>query len=327
MRIILLSGGSGKRLWPMSNNIRSKQFLKLLPSNNGNTESMIQRIMRQMKEAKLDAEVTVATSLLQKDILIEQLGESVNIVTEPERRNTFPAIVLASVHLLCKQKCNRDEVIVVMPSDSYVDQSYFEALKRMERAIETDRKDLVLMGITPTEPSTKFGYIIPDGAVDSEMISVKQFSEKPKTEKAIELLAQGAFWNGGVFAFRLGYMIDIAQKYINITNFDEAYSRYADLPKISFDYEVVEKASSIGLVPVKGVWEDLGTWDSLTSKINHPAIGNVVAGEGSVNCNIINETETPVVCLGVEDLVVVVTSEGILVSKKSACQNLKDYID
>ena len=100
MRIILLSGGSGKRLWPLSNDARSKQFLKLLEAPDGTRESMLQRIVRQIKESGLDAPITVATSVSQKDAITTQLGNAVDVVTEPERRNTFPAIALATTHLL-----------------------------------------------------------------------------------------------------------------------------------------------------------------------------------------------------------------------------------
>lgn len=162
MRIILLSGGSGKRLWPLSNDARSKQFLKLLKAPDGSRESMLQRVVRQIKASGLDASITVATSVSQKDAITTQLGAHVDVVTEPERRSTFPAIALAVTHLLKEKQCSRDEVVVVMPIDPYTESGYFDVIAQMAEAAEKGVADLVLMGIRPTRPSSKFGYIVPD---------------------------------------------------------------------------------------------------------------------------------------------------------------------
>lgn len=161
MQLILLSGGSGKRLWPLSNDARSKQFLPLLASPNGGMESMIQRVVRQIREAKLTDNITFATNAVQRDSIINQLGEDVYVVTEPERRDTFPAIALAASYLAKEQKCNDDEVVVIMPCDVYTESKYFATIAKMVEAVENNVADLVLMGITPTYPSEKFGYVVP----------------------------------------------------------------------------------------------------------------------------------------------------------------------
>ncbi|MFI3268102.1 MAG: sugar phosphate nucleotidyltransferase [Rikenellaceae bacterium] len=326
MQIILLSGGSGKRLWPLSNDARSKQFLKLLPAPCGGLESMVQRIARQIKESEVEASLTVATSISQLDSIMNQLGKSVDVVTEPERRDTFPAIALSASYLYKEKKCSRDEVVVVMPSDSYVESGYFETIAKMATAVENSTADIVLMGIEPTEPSTKFGYVVPNNK-GTEVMTVDRFTEKPTEDIAKELLKQNAFWNGGVFAFRLGYIVDIVEKYIQADTFSEVRSRYIEFPKISFDYEVVEKASSIALVSYSGDWSDLGTWNSLTEKIANENIGNVLSDENTTNTHIVNETNLPIVCLGAEDMIIAASPDGILVSKKEASVNLKSYAD
>lgn len=325
MQIILLSGGSGKRLWPLSNDVRSKQFLKLLKAPDGTNESMVQRIVRQIDNAKLDASITIATSIMQRDSVISQLGDGINIVVEPERRDTFPAIVLAVSYLLKQKQCDRNEVVVVMPSDPYTESGYFSTIADMVEAVETDVVDMVLMGIEPTHPSSKFGYIVPNEKDD--ILTVKRFVEKPDEASAKELLNQGAFWNGGVFAFRLGYIADIVDKYIKANSFDEIYSRYSELPKISFDYEVVEKALSIGVIPFKGIWSDLGTWNSLLEEMSDNVIGNAILGENAENTHIINELDIPIICLGTDNMVVAASPDGILVSKKEASVELKSYAD
>ncbi len=328
MKIVLLSGGSGKRLWPLSNDARSKQFLKLLKSPESGYESMMQRMARQLDESGVDAEITVATTISQYDSIINQLGNHVTVVTEPERRNTFPAIALSTMHLIMEQGCDLDEVVVVMPSDSYVDSGYFEAVIKMAESAKRSDVDMVLMGITPIEPSTKFGYIVPTQAsLTSELIEVERFTEKPDSARAQELIAGGALWNGGVFAFKLRYISQIVEKYIQADTFAQFRSRYAELPKISFDYEVVERAHSIGVIPYSGEWNDLGTWDSLSERIEAESIGNVVTNAECHNTHVINELGLPVVCLDTKDLIVAASPDGILVSTKQASVNLKEHAD
>ena len=157
MQLILLSGGSGKRLWPLSNNARSKQFLPLLEKENGEMESMVQRVVRQAQEANLTNDITLATNASQLDIIQNQLGERVSVVTEPERRDTFPAIALAASYLKLKKKCEDDEVVVIMPCDPYTELEYFHTIARMVECVEKNVADLVRMGIKPTYPSAKYG--------------------------------------------------------------------------------------------------------------------------------------------------------------------------
>ena len=328
MQIILLSGGSGKRLWPLSNNARSKQFLPLLQAPSGEVESMVQRVVRQIGESRLSGQITIATNSSQHDIIINQLGDNVDIVTEPERRDTFPAIALASGYLSMAKGCRNDEVVVIMPCDPYTETGYFDVIANMVSAVENNAADMVLMGIAPTSPSTKFGYVVPQSEdCGKSVLRVKRFTEKPNVERAEELLAEGAFWNGGVFAFRLGYMVSILEKYIKASSFTDLRNRYGELPKISFDYEVAEKAESVAVVPFDGKWKDLGTWNSLTEELSSNAIGNAVLGEQAENTHVINELGIPVFCNGVKDIVVAGSPDGILVCSKECSENIKNYVD
>ena len=156
MQIILLSGGSGKRLWPLSNNARSKQFLPLLQTPSGEVESMVQRVVRQIGESRLAGKITIATNSSQHDIIINQLGDNVDIVTEPERRDTFPAIALASGYLSMAKECSNDEVVVIMPCDPYTETEYFDVIADMVAAVEKNEAEMALTGITPKYASTKF---------------------------------------------------------------------------------------------------------------------------------------------------------------------------
>ena len=316
MQIILLSGGSGKRLWPLSNDTRSKQFIKLLTAPDNSKESMVQRVVRQLREAGICDSITVATSQSQRDVIINQLGDGIPVVTEPERRDTFPAIALASSYLACERKCPADEVVIVMPCDPYTEAGYFETIRSMADAVKNDAAELVLMGIRPTYPSAKYGYVVPmSGNNESGIYRVSRFTEKPDVPTAGRLISEGAFWNGGVFAFR----------YIKADTFAEIRSRYGEFLKISFDYEVAEKAQSVAVIPFAGEWKDLGTWNTLIDELSGHTIGNVVMDDESENTHVINELELPIMCIGAQNLVIAASNDGILISDKSKSENIKTY--
>ena len=160
MNIILLSGGSGKRLWPLSNDIRSKQFIKIFKREDGTYESMVQRVYRQIRRAVLGATVTIATSRTQVSAIRNQLGEDVNICVEPCRRDTFPAIALAASYLRDVKGVAEEEPAVVCPVDPYVDEEYFEAIARLGDLAVSKDVHLALIGIEPMYPSEKYGYKI-----------------------------------------------------------------------------------------------------------------------------------------------------------------------
>lgn len=327
MQIILLSGGSGTRLWPLSNDARSKQFLRVLDVDGSDElESMVQRVNRQLRESNIKAELTVATSASQVDSVIAQLGDSVNIVAEPCRRDTFPAISLACEYLSKEKHCTDDEVVVVMPCDPYTEAGYFEAIEKMAEGISEDKAEMIVMGINPTYPSAKYGYIVPDMTeVNGDVVEVKRFTEKPTVPIAEQLIAEGALWNGGVFAFRLGYVTSIARKYNNQATFAEVKSHYTDYPKISFDYEVTEKANNIGMVKYDGEWKDLGTWNTLTDELKNHTYGNVITDGTGDNTHIFNEFNIPLLCMGTENLVIAASPDGIIVSEKKKSENIKIY--
>lgn len=331
MQLILLSGGSGKRLWPLSNNARSKQFLPLLEKEDGSMESMVQRVVRQIRNTNLTKEITLATNASQLDIITNQLGETVSVVTEPERRDTFPAIALAASYLSLAKGCIDDEIVVIMPCDPYTEAGYFDTICRMVDCVKNDVADLVLMGIQPTYPSEKYGYVVPKNVISTEQrvdsLPVACFTEKPTKAVAEELLKQNAFWNGGVFAFRLGYMMNIVRKYITSDSFDDTHARYSEFPKISFDYEVVEKAQSVAVVPFNGEWKDLGTWNTLTDELNTHVIGNAIMGNHCVNTHVINELQNPIYVDGLQDVVVAACPDGIFICKKKYSEDIKHAVE
>ena len=325
MNIILLSGGSGKRLWPLSNDIRSKQFIKLFKTEAGDYESMVQRVYRQIKKADAAATVTIATSKTQVSAIHNQLGNSVGISVEPCRRDTFPAIALATAYLADVQGVDPEESVVVCPVDPYVNDDYFEALKGLSQQADKGEANLVLMGIEPTYPSEKYGYIIPESADQTAV--VRTFKEKPTADVAAQYIAQGALWNGGVFAYKLKYVLNKAHELIDFTDYQDLFNKYDTLQKISFDYAVVEKEDKIQVQRFAGQWMDLGTWNTLTEAMEEPVIGTGVLNDVCENVHIVNEMDVPILAMGLHDVVISASPEGILVSDKEQSSYIKPFVD
>jgi len=324
MNIVLLSGGSGKRLWPLSNDIRSKQFIKIFKTED-DYESMVQRMYRQIKKVDENATVTIATSKTQVSAIHNQLNEDVGISVEPCRRDTFPAIALAAEYLKDIMHVGLDEAVVVCPVDPYVNDDYFDALNLLSAQAEKGEANLVLMGIEPTYPSAKYGYIIPETTDHTAFVST--FKEKPTEEIAEKYIAEGALWNGGVFAFKLGYLINKAHELVDYIDYADMFDRYASMPKISFDYAVVEKESKIQVQRFNGEWKDLGTWNTLTEAMGESIVGKGTMNDTCKNVHIVNEMDVPVLAMGLHDVVISASPDGILVSDKEQSSYIKPYVD
>lgn len=325
MNIILLSGGSGQRLWPLSNDIRSKQFIKIFHKDDGELESMVQRVYRQIMEIDPNATITVATSKSQVSALNNQLGEGIGISVEPCRRDTFPAIALATAYLKDVRNIGEDEAVVVCPVDPYVDKEYFKTVEELgDYALKSDA-NLVLMGIEPTYPSEKYGYIIPESGDNVSRVSM--FKEKPNIENAKKFISEGALWNGGVFAFKLGYVLNRAHELIDFTDYNDLFNKYDTLNKISFDYAVVEHEPVIEVMRYNGTWKDLGTWNTLTEAMDSTNVGEAILNDTCDNVHVVNELNMPVLCMGLKDVVVSASPEGILVSDKEQSSYIKPYVE
>lgn len=325
MNIVLLSGGSGQRLWPLSNDIRSKQFIKIFHKEDGALESMVQRVYRQIKMVDSDATVTIATSKSQVSSIYNQLGGDVGISVEPCRKDTFPAIALSAAYLKEIRGVEENEVVVVCPVDPYVEDDYFEALRALGNRTAVSDAKLVLMGIEPTYPSEKYGYIIP---VEKNSVSkVSMFKEKPAQDIAMEYIAQGALWNGGVFAFKLGYVLSRAHELIDFTDYNDLFEKYNTLEKISFDYAVVEHEPEIEVMRFAGTWKDLGTWNTLTEAMDSNAVGEAIFNKNCENVHVVNELNMPILCMGLKDVVVSASPEGILVSDKEQSSYIKPFVN
>ena len=325
MNIILLSGGSGKRLWPLSNDVRSKQFIKIFKNEDGTYESMVQRMYGKIKKIDSDATVTIATSKSQISAIHNQIGTEVGISVEPCRRDTFPAIALATAYLADVMGVDPNEPVVVCPVDPYVEDDYFEALKKLSDQAAKGEANLVLMGIEPTYPSEKYGYIIPKTKDDTS--DVETFKEKPTVEVAKDYISKGALWNGGVFAYKLSYVLKRAHELIDFTDYQDLFSKYETLEKISFDYAVVEKEDKIQVLRFAGEWKDLGTWNTLTEAMTENVVGKGIMNDNCEGVHILNELNVPIIAMGLHDVVISASPEGILVSDKEQSSYIKPYVD
>ena len=287
----------------------------------------MQRVVRQIEESTLEASVLVVSGASQRDSIEVQLGAKVESVIEPERRNTFPAIALAASYLAMEKGCSKNEVVVVIPSDTYTAAPYYDKVAKMVTLVEQGVAEIVLMGVAPANPSSTFGYVIPTGTSEDGYQMVQRFVEKPDVEAAKEYIAQGAYWNAGVFAFRLGSMMKVVEQYVQADSFANLRSRYDELPRISFDYEVAEVCPSMAVVPYDGLWKDLGDWNALVEELPTATMGNVILGKDIKETAVINELSLPVVCDGVSNVVVAAGHDGILVCGKESSEYIKQYVD
>lgn len=325
MNIILLSGGSGKRLWPLSNDVRSKQFIKIFKNKNDEYESMIQRVYRQLNAVDTKAKIIIAANKTQASIIHNQLGGKVRICIEPYRRDTFPAIALATAYLVDVEKMGLDESVVVCPVDPYVEEDYFKELMKLSEQANKGEADLILMGIEPTYPSEKYGYIIPQNK--ETISSVLTFKEKPDSETAKNYINQGALWNGGVFAYKLKYVINKLKELTGYSDYKSLLKNYGALPKNSFDYAIVEKERSIQVMRFGGVWKDLGTWNTLAEAMDEHVIGEAKMNDSCSDVHILNELNMPILAMGLHDVIISASPEGILVSDKEHSSYIKPLVD
>lgn len=328
MRIILLGGGMGKRLWPLSNEIRSKIFLKLLPAGNGERESMIQRVWRQLNRTGLAKTAHVAVNRSQLGILRSQLGDNIPVIVEPERKDTFAAVALAVAYLHSVCGAEAEEVVCVLPADAYVDHDFFDWIKKLDRIVPDSGAELAVIGVTPTYPSAEYGYIIPENPQDEGegYWKVAKFTEKPGVRQACAYMEQKALWNCGVFAFKLKYATDWLKQSGYPLQYERLIREYDRLPTVSFDHQIAERTRSMVVLPFAGRWKDLGTWLTLSDELDARLIGNGIISEDSRNTNLVNELPLPVAVLGLSDVIVASGPEGILVAKKAASPGIKEMM-
>ena len=324
MYYVLLSGGSGKRLWPLSSDARPKQYLKLVNKENNSMEScsMLQRVWEQLEEAGMAKNTVITASENQMELIHSQVRPK-GIVVEPAARDTFPAVMLSCAYLHSNMRASKEDYVAFLPVDPYTEQKYFQSIQQLEKVVKDTGAEVGLLGVVPTFPATKYGYILP-GVDKGHYMEVKGFVEKPTEERAEELLGQDALWNCGVFCVKIGDMLQKAVQYDVAENYEDMFREYQKLPKISFDYEVLQKADNLAAVKFEGFWKDLGTWDAMAEQMNTDTKGNVILDDTCMDTQVINELEIPVTVMGARDMVVVASKDGILVADKNEAARVKE---
>lgn len=324
MYYVLLSGGSGKRLWPLSSDTRPKQYLKLVNKENNSMDScsMLQRVWEQLEEAGMAKNTVITAGENQMELIHSQIKPK-GIVVEPEARDTFPAVMLSCAFLHSNMGAGREDYVAFLPVDPYTEQKYFENIKQLEAIVKKTQANVGLLGVVPTYPATKYGYILPEKE-EENYIWVKGFEEKPTEERAEGLIGKEALWNCGVFCVKIGDMLQKVSRYGVSENYDEMFREYHKLPKISFDYEVLQKTVKLVAVKFEGFWKDLGTWDAMAEQMNTDTKGNVILDENCMDTQVINELEIPVTVMGAKNMVVVASKEGILVADKNEAARVKE---
>ncbi|MDN3513905.1 MAG: mannose-1-phosphate guanylyltransferase/mannose-6-phosphate isomerase [Candidatus Brocadia sp.] len=345
MKALILAGGSGERLWPLSRKNYPKQFLKL-----NNDKSLLQQTTERILRVISPEDIIVLTNSTYKFHVLSDLKSlpainrplpNTHIISEPASRNTAPATALGIKYCMEKLGCKDDEVIFLSPSD-HVIQPADKFAEYIRLADEIARKGcLVTFGIKPDKPETGYGYIKfssqhpTDG--DKNFFKVKEFTEKPDSETAKRYIDSGAyFWNSGMFAFRIGTMIEEMNSHapeiarmINLS-FEEMLSNFAQMPNISLDYAVMEKSDRAVVLPLDLYWNDIGSWDSLYDVLDKDANGNVKKGDVlTVNTQgtLILGNKRHIATIGLENCLIVETDDAILVAKRGEAQKVKDVVN
>ena len=335
---LILAGGSGSRLWPLSRELYPKQLLNI-----ENTESLLQSTFSRLKECMPAENIISITGVKHSPNVRFQLSSLIDapvILSEPIAKNTAPAIILASKYIV--ESTNSDPVILVVPSDHLIKDSiaFAQTVKEGEKLAEQGY--IVTFGIKPTYPETGYGYInISDNKLESGYV-VKRFVEKPDAVLAKEYVSDGNyFWNSGIFMFKASTLLKESEKcapeiYNLLKNFDFTkssdipYVEFDKMPSISIDYAVMEKSDKIALIQLKSDWNDLGSWKSIYDVSKKDENGNVKIGhvidEGSKNSFVYSSSKL-VATIGLEDVVVVETEDAILACKADKAQDVKKIYD
>ena len=335
MKGIVLAGGSGTRLWPLSRQKYSKQFLKLIEGTSL-LDSTYKRLLKFFSPQDIITITNKDYYFYVKDScerFSPQMSE--NIISEPISKNTAPAIALGTKFILDKLKSNPNEIVFVFSSDHIIKPTD-KFVKYLSIAKEAAEKDyLVTFGIRPTSPETGYGYI-KAGEKIGDFNLVEQFTEKPDLQTAKEYIKTGKyFWNAGIFAFKIARFLRELQTYQpeiygNIDNgYDSAIRNFHKMPSISIDYAVMEKSKKVAVVPMDIFWSDVGSWDSFYKISEKDSEGNVLIGDVktlNTKKSLILSNKRLVTAINVEDIMIIETDDAVLVSKMGNGQEVKKIL-
>lgn len=346
LHAILLAGGSGTRLWPLSTRRQPKQFMRL-----GGGDSLLQQTASRLGPQVPPGRLWVVCGESHAGIVVAQLDEmpASHCLVEPMAKNTLPAIALAAIQL---RAADPEAVMAVLPADHFIPEPDWPRLHQniaLAAAVARREKALVTLGIVPTAAATGFGYLERGERFeeeDGEYFTVRAFHEKPDAETATRYHSDGAyFWNSGMFVWEAQTLMDeLARQHPKIANAFEALALrlsdpgfpklarevFAELPNLSVDYGIMEQAAQVRMVPAAFGWDDVGSLDSFEKILPGDAQGNHTQGTSFIlegQGNLVLAESRPVALVGVQDLIVVETSEAVLVLPKDKAQDVKKMVE
>lgn len=338
MKSLILAGGSGTRLWPASRSDYPKQFLKIY-----GTESLLQKTLkRNMRYVKPEDIFILTNSAYYHDVLrqVSEVDSKIekNILLEPAKKNTAPAIALAVKYAIEKLLASQDEVLFVCPADHVItpEDKFISYLERSEALAKLG--DIVTLGIRPSSPETGYGYIKKaEASCPQGSHRVEKFVEKPDVQMARKYLLSGDYlWNSGMFAFTVETMMNEVQKHASDIfqclqgGYEEVFANFSKMPDISIDYAVMEKSSRVVVLPLDLSWSDVGSWDNVYEMLEKDENQNAKVGEvvdiDTKNCLIIGGKRL-ISTIGLEDMLVIETDDVVLISKRNESQKVKQLVE
>jgi mannose-1-phosphate guanylyltransferase/mannose-6-phosphate isomerase len=345
MKAIILAGGSGTRLWPLSRKNYPKQFLKL----NGD-KSLLQQTAERLLQSLRPEDIIVITNNDYKFHVLSDLNSLplahhtsriTNIILEPAGRNTASAIALALKYCIEKLGCPEDEAVFVCPSDHIIKpvNKFAGYIKQAEDAVKEG--SIVTFGIKPDRPETGYGYIKVKRQASSVkrlgFLEVERFTEKPDMETAMRYINESDYyWNSGMFAFSIGTMIEEFKQHAPEISkmlemgFNDMTANFVHMPDISIDYAIMEKSNRVITLPLELYWNDIGSWDSLYDVLSRDESGNITIGDISAidtKNSLIIGNKRLISTIGLDNHLVVETDDAILIAKKGEAQKVKDIVN
>jgi mannose-1-phosphate guanylyltransferase/mannose-6-phosphate isomerase len=335
MKIVILAGGKGSRLWPLSREEYPKQFLRL-----GSKDSLLQITAKRFLKDHPPEDLLFVSQKEYGEPLRMQLYEvdpalKDRMIFEPARRSTAPAIAFAAEWLARHGELAEEEAFLVASADHFIhpEEQFLSLLPQAEKLACSGNH--VVFGVFPTSPETGYGYLkaLPDEKMGA--LRVERFIEKPSEERAQQLILNGnVFWNAGIFAFQYKKLKEDLRLFqpaiFEAMQGEDFETKFPTLPAVSIDYAVMEQAEEIAALRLDVSWSDIGSWDSLYKQLPHHGEGNASIGtvlfEGARGCLAVSEKKS-IAAIDVEDLLIIEGEDGLLVTKRGSSQKIKDLVD
>ena len=335
---VILCGGTGTRLWPVSREGMAKQLLPILGD-----QTLLQMTLARVAGNGFGAPMVIGAHAVRFTIRdqVEAVAPEARVVIEPERRDTMAAVLLAAAIAAADDP---DQVLAVMPSDHLIRDASALAEAVHKAAGSVRKSGIALVGVTPTGPSTGLGYIKPGVAAKDGTSAVERFVEKPDEARAEKLIAEGCLWNAGMFCFRAGWLIE-AMKEVEPEAVEQVTQAVADMVEdlgmfvpgksfgkvraISFDHGFMEKTTEARVAPGKFRWSDVGDWDAVWAESDKDAAGNAIRGDGfahEAKDNLIHSEGRLVCAVGVAGLAIIETPDAIMVAPREKAQEVKGLV-